>query len=57
MPVSPVDRAPYGYATNATRSLFVLSEGPDKYLQAGVSGYIIYTPTGGLQVVASVPTP
>ena len=46
------------YATNATRALFVLADGPDKYLQAGVSGYIVYTPTGGIQVGApSIPTP
>lgn len=58
VPVSPIDRAPYVYATNATRSIFVLSDGPDKYLQAGITGYIVYTPTGGLQVgLASVPTP
>lgn len=58
VPVSPIDRAPYAYATNATRTIFVLSDGPDKYLQAGVTGYVVYTPTGGLQVgVASVPTP
>lgn len=58
VPVSPVDRAAYGYGTNASRSSFVLSDGPDKYLQAGVTGYVVYLPTTGLQTgVPTVPTP
>ncbi len=58
VPVSPVDRAPYGYETSAGRDNYVLWDGPDKYLQAGVNGYIIYTPVGGNQVgVPTVPTP
>lgn len=58
VPTSPVDRAAYGYTTDAGRTTFVLSDGPDKYTQAGVSGYVVYTPTGGMQVgVGSVPTP
>lgn len=58
VPASPVDKAPYGYATDAARSTFVLSDGPNKYTQVGVYGYVVYTATGGLQVgVASVPTP
>ncbi|MDQ7819459.1 MAG: type II secretion system protein [Armatimonadota bacterium] len=58
VPRSPVDRAPYGYATDAARTRFVLWDGPDKYIQAGSGGYIVYTVTGGLEVgVTSVPTP
>ncbi|MGH2402935.1 MAG: type II secretion system protein [bacterium] len=58
MPRSPIDGAAYVYATDAGRSNFVLSDGPDKYLQAGVSGYIVYTPAGGLEVgIGSVPSP
>jgi len=58
VPRSPIDRAAYGYATNATRTNFVLSDGPNKYTQAGVTGYVVYTPVGGILVGAStVPTP
>jgi len=58
VPTSPIDRAPYGYQTDAGRSTFVLSDGPNKYTQAGVTGYIVYTPSGGIQVgAASVPSP
>lgn len=58
VPKSPIDRASYAYATDIGRSNFVLSDGPDKYLQAGVSGYVVYTPTGGLAVgLPSVPSP
>lgn len=58
VPKSPADRASYGYVTDMARFTFVLSDGPDKYLQAGVTGYIVYTPTGGLAVgLPSVPTP
>lgn len=58
VPVSPIDRAPYVYAVNVSRTSFVLSDGPDKYMQAGVTGYIVYTPQGGVQVGApSVPSP
>ena len=53
MPKSPID-----HATDTGRSVFVLWDGPDKYSQAGVTGYVVYTATGGLQLgVASVPTP
>ncbi|HXF81994.1 MAG TPA: type II secretion system protein [bacterium] len=58
VPVSPIDRAPYGYQTNAARDNYVLWDGPNKYSQAGVAGYIIYTPAGGNQLgVSSIPTP
>lgn len=58
VPVSPIDKAPYGYQTDANRWNYVLSDGPNKYFQAGVTGYVVYTPTGGIQVGApSVPTP
>jgi len=58
VPKSPIDRASYGYATDASRSLFVLWDGPNKYYQSGVTGYVVYTATGGLQIgVPSVPTP
>ena len=58
LPKSPIDHADYGYATDTGRSAFVLWDGPDKYYQAGLTGYIIYTAVGGLQLgVASVPTP
>lgn len=58
VPKSPIDRADYGYATDAGRSTFVLWDGPNKYYQAGLTGYVIYTASGGLQLgVASVPTP
>jgi len=58
VPKSPIDRASYGYATDASRSTFVLSDGPNKYYQAGVMGYIVYTATGGLEIgVPSVPSP
>jgi prepilin-type N-terminal cleavage/methylation domain-containing protein len=58
VPHSPFDGASYGYATDAGRSSFVLSDGPDKYVQAGVSGYVVYTPTGGVEVGAgTVPSP
>jgi|SRR5437016_6633720 len=58
MPKSPIDHADYRYSTDTGRSVFVLWDGPDKYSQAGVTGYVVYTATGGLQLgVASVPTP
>lgn len=58
VPHSPIDHAPYGYQTDANRWTFVLFDGPDKYLQAGVSGYVVYTPTGGVWLGApSVPSP
>jgi len=58
VPKSPADRASYAYATDIARFTYVLSDGPDKYLQAGVTGYIVYTPTGGLALgLPSVPTP
>ncbi len=58
VPRSPIDQASYGYNTDASRGLFVLWDGPDKYAQAGVTGYIVYTATGGLQIGApSVPSP
>jgi prepilin-type N-terminal cleavage/methylation domain-containing protein len=58
MPRSPIDGAAYVYATNAGRNNFVISDGPDKYQQAGISGYIVYTPAGGLEVgLGSVPSP
>jgi type IV pilus assembly protein PilA len=58
LPVSPIDKAAYGYTTDATRSRFVLYDGPNKYTQAGISGYVAYTATGGLEVgVGSIPTP
>ena len=58
VPHSPVDQAPYGYVTDANRWTFVLFDGPDKYTQAGVTGYVVYTPTGGVWVGApSVPSP
>ncbi|MEX0766265.1 MAG: type II secretion system protein [bacterium] len=58
VPRSPVDRAPYGYQTDPGRYTFVLSDGPNKYLQSGISGYIVYTPVGGLALgLPSVPPP
>ncbi len=58
VPHSPIDGAAYAYATNASRTNFTLADGPDKYLQAGISGYVVYTPTGGLEVGAgSIPSP
>lgn len=58
VPVSPIDGAAYGYDTNAGQDAFVLWDGPDKYTQTGLSGYVIYTATGGLQLgVPSIPTP
>lgn len=58
VPKSPIDKASYGYATDATRSAFVLWDGPNKYTQAGITGYVVYTATGGLQIgVATVPSP
>lgn len=58
VPKSPADKASYAYVTDMARFTYVLSDGPDKYLQGGVTGYIVYTPTGGLAVgLPSVPTP
>ncbi len=58
LPKSPIDHADYEYATNTARTAFVLWDGPNKYYQAGITGYVIYTAAGGLQLgVASVPTP
>ena len=58
VPRSPIDQASYVYVTNASRTTFVLSDGPNKYTQAGVTGYVVYTPTGGIIVGApSVPSP
>lgn len=58
VPRSPVDKAPYGYVTDPSRNSFVLSDGPNKYLQSGISGYIVYTPVGGIALgLPSVPTP
>jgi type II secretory pathway pseudopilin PulG len=58
VPRSPIDRASYAYNTNAAKSSFVLSDGPNKYTQSGITGYVVYTATGGLQIgVTSVPTP
>lgn len=58
VPKSPIDKASYGYAADAGRTTYVLSDGPDKYLQAGISGYVVYTPAAGLAIgVPSVPTP
>ncbi len=58
VPKSPIDRASYGYAVDGSRSAFVLWDGPNKYTQAGITGYIVYTATGGLEIgVPSVPTP
>lgn len=58
VPHSPVDNVQYGYQTDANRWTFVLFDGPDKYTQAGVTGYVVYTPTGGIWVGApSVPSP
>lgn len=58
VPRSPMDQASYGYATNAGQNSFVLSDGPNKYTQSGVTGYVVYTATGGLQIgVATVPSP
>ena len=58
VPKSPIDHADYGYETDAGRTAFVLWDGPNKYDQAGINGYVVYTGTGGLQLgVASVPTP
>ncbi len=58
VPKSAIDQASYGYATNALQNAYVLWDGPNKYTQAGISGYIVYAPSGGLQIgVASVPTP
>lgn len=58
VPRSPIDKAAYAYATDASRTTYVLSDGPDKYLQSGVSGYVVYAPAGGLSVgVPTVPSP
>jgi len=58
IPRSPIDQASYVYAPNAGQNSFVLSDGPNKYTQSGVTGYVVYTATGGLQIgVATVPTP
>jgi prepilin-type N-terminal cleavage/methylation domain-containing protein len=58
VPRSPIDQASYGYATNAGQYSFVLSDGPNKYTQSGVTGYVVYTATGGLQIgVPTVPSP
>jgi general secretion pathway protein G len=58
IPTSPVDQASYGYATNVGQNSFVLSDGPNKYTQSGVTGYVVYTATGGLQLgVGTVPSP
>ena len=58
VPRSPMDQASYGYATNASQTSFVLSDGPNKYTQSGVTGYVVYVASGGLQIgVVSVPTP
>ncbi|HXF83273.1 MAG TPA: type II secretion system protein [bacterium] len=58
VPVSPVDRAQYGYQTNGAQSNYVLWDGPNKYVLAGVTGYVVYTPTGGNQIgVPAIPTP
>lgn len=58
VPKSPVDKGSYGYLTDAGRTTYVLSDGPDKYLQAGISGYVVYTGSGGLALgLPSVPTP
>lgn len=58
VPRSPIDQASYGYATNAGQNSFVLSDGPNKYTQSGVTGYVVYTATGGLQIgVSTVPSP
>lgn len=58
VPKSPIDQASYGYATDVSQSVFVLWDGPNKYVQAGITGYVVYTATGGLEIGApSVPTP
>ena len=58
VPKSPIDQASYGYTTDVSQSVFVLWDGPNKYTQAGITGYVVYTATGGLQVGAgSIPTP
>jgi len=58
VPKSPIDHADYGYETDAGRTAFVLWDGPDKYSQTGITGYVVYAAVGGLQLgVASVPTP
>ena len=58
VPRSPIDQASYGYTTNAGQNSFVLSDGPNKYTQSGVTGYVVYTATGGLQMgVPTVPSP
>ena len=58
VPVSPIDKAQYGYQTDAARSSYVLYDGPNKYIQSGVSGYIVYTLSAGSQLgLPSVPTP
>lgn len=58
VPHSPVDRASYTYVTDPGRYTFVLADGPNKYLQSGISGYIVYTPVGGLALgLPSVPPP
>lgn len=58
VPVSPVDGAPYGYQVNASRNSYVLWDGPNKYTQSGVTGYIVYTLAYGTQIgVPSIPTP
>jgi hypothetical protein len=58
VPRSPIDQASYGYATNVVQNSFVLSDGPNKYTQSGITGYVVYVAASGLQIgVASVPTP
>jgi prepilin-type N-terminal cleavage/methylation domain-containing protein len=58
VPRSPIDQASYGYSTNAGQNSFVVSDGPNKYTQSGVNGYVVYTATGGLQIgVSTVPSP
>jgi len=58
IPRSPIDQASYVYTPNGGLTSFVLSDGPNKYTQSGVTGYVVYTATGGLQIgVATVPSP
>ncbi len=58
IPRSPIDQASYVYAPNASQNSFVLSDGPNKYILSGITGYVVYTATGGLQIgAATVPTP
>lgn len=58
VPRSPIDHASYGYNTNAGQTSYVLSDGPNKYTQSGITGYIVYLASYGLQIgVSSVPTP